>query len=292
MKRDYPMALKNEIVLSGGDVANARVAWDQNQLPYVALEFKSRGAQVFCDITTANVGKQFAIVLDDQVRSAPNIKQRICGGAASIEMGSDANALDEANTLALVLRSGSLTAPVSIAEVRTVGPSLGADAIAAGKLGTLIGGVMVMLYMALWYKRSGMIANGALVLNVTLVFAWMGIFGATLTLPGIAGIALTIGMAVDANIIVFERIREELRLGVIARRAVDAGYDRAAVAIIDSNLTTALAGVVLYSYGTGPIRGFAVTLLVGIVTTLVTALFVTRTFMDIMTRDSSARLDL
>lgn len=291
-KRSYPMPLKNEIVLSGGDVANARVAWDQNQLPYVALEFKSRGAQVFCDITTSNVGKQFAIVLDNQVRSAPNIKQRICGGSASIEMGSDADALDEANTLALVLRSGSLTAPVAIAEVRTVGPSLGADAIQAGSMGTLIGAAMVMAYMLLWYKKSGLVANGALVLNVLLVFASMGVFGATLTLPGIAGIALTVGMAVDANIIVFERIREELRLGVIARRAVDAGFDRAAVAIIDSNLTTALAGVVLYSYGSGPLRGFAVTLLVGIVTTLVTALFVTRTFMDIMTRDSSARLDL
>ncbi|MCO4743475.1 MAG: protein translocase subunit SecD [Proteobacteria bacterium] len=280
-----------EVALTGGEVNDASVAWDPNtQFPYVALEFKPRGATDFCTLTRENVGKRFAIVLDEEVRSAPTIRDQICGGRASIEMGAALDALQDANTLSLVLRTGSLTAPVSIGQVRQVGPTLGADAIRAGTYGTGIGATLVLLFMLLWYRVPGMLANVALFLNVFLVFAFLALFGATLTLPGIAGVALTVGMAVDANIIIYERIREELRLGVHARKAVDAGFEKATWAVLDANITTAIAGVVLYSYGSGPIKGFAVTLLIGIITTLITALFVNRTFLELATRRSSATL--
>lgn len=288
--RDQAHIVK-EVALTGSEVNDASVAWDPNtQFPYVALEFKPRGATDFCTLTSANVGKRFAIVLDNQVRSAPTIRSKICGGRASIEMGAALDALQDANTLSLVLRTGSLTAPVSIGEVRQVGPTLGADAIRAGINGTGIGGTLVLLFMLFWYRLPGMLANVALFLNVFMVFAFLALFGATLTLPGIAGVALTVGMAVDANIIIYERIREELRLGVNARKAVDVGFDKALWAVLDANITTAIAGIVLYSYGSGPIRGFAVTLLIGIGTTLITALFVNRTFLEVATRRSSATL--
>lgn len=288
--RSLPMMLFDEVVLTGADVDDASVGWDQNNIPRVLIDFKPRGANVFCEVTRANVGKQFAILLDEQIRSAPSIREAICGGSASIEMGTSADALDDANTLALVLRSGALTAPVDIGEVREIGASLGADAIASGRTAALAGGLLTLIFMALWYGKPGIIADVALILNVLLVFAMLALFGATLTLPGIAGVALTVGMAVDANIIIYERIREELKLGVPARKAVDAGYEKGVSAVLDANITTAIAGVVLYSYGTGPVRGFAVTLLIGIFTTLVTALFVTRTFMEAATRSSTARL--
>lgn len=291
-ERNTWYVLKNKVLLTGSDVNDAGVSWDQTQQPYVALEFKPKGSQIFCQVTTENVGKPFAIVLDGQVRSAPNIRERICGGRASIEMGQSADATNDANTLAVVLRTGSLNAPVIIGNVTSVGPSLGADAIRAGMTGMGIGGFIILLFMGTWYKASGMIANVALVFNVMLVFALLAGFGATLTLPGFAGIALTVGMAVDANIIIYERIREELKLGVKARKAVETGYEKGVVAVVDANVTTAIAGVVLYSYGTGPIKGFAVTLLIGIFTTLVTALFVTRTFMELSTRSSTARLSI
>ncbi len=292
LERSVPLQLREEVLLTGGDVENASVGFDQNNIPRVLMAFKPRGAQIFCDVTKANVNKRFAILLDGEIRSAPNIREAICGGSASIEMGNSANAIDDANTLALVLRSGALTAPVDIGEVREIGSSLGADAIQSGTIAALIGGTMVGLFMVVWYRVPGIIADVALLLNVLLVFAFLALFGATLTLPGVAGIALTVGMAVDANIIIYERIREELRLGVTARQAVDVGFDKALSAILDANITTAFAGIVLYSYGTGPIKGFAVTLLVGIVTTLVTALYVTRTFMDLLTRSPAARLRL
>jgi preprotein translocase subunit SecD len=279
-----------KVLLTGADVNNAGVGFDRNNLPYVSLEFKPQGARVFCTVTTENVGKPFAIVLDGEVKSAPNIKERICGGGASIEMGGAADPLQEAETLALVLRTGSLDAPVTVAEIRTVGASLGEDAINAGILATIIGSILVITFMAVWYNVSGLLADAALIVSVLVQLATLSLFGATLTLPGIAGIALTIGMTVDANIIIFERIREELALGQHARKAVEAGYDKAFSAILDGNVTTAIAGVVLYSYGTGPIKGFAVTLLVGIGTTLLTALFVSRTFLELMTRNSAARL--
>lgn len=291
-ERVAPLQLHDEVVLTGADVNDAAVRWDQNNQPYVMMNFKPRGGRIFCEVTTANVGKRFAIILDEEVRSAPNIREKICGGSASIEMAAAGDPTKEANTLALVLRTGSLTAPVSIGQVREIGASLGADAIRSGVIGSGIGGTITLLFMFVWYGRAGLVADIALVLNVLLVFSLLALFGATLTLPGIAGVALTIGMAVDANIIIYERIREELRLGVIPRKAVDTGYEKGVVAVLDANVTTAIAGIVLYSYGTGPIKGFAVTLLIGIVTTLVTALFVTRTFMEMLTRNSAARLRL
>lgn len=276
--------------LTGADIDDAGVSFDQSQQPLVTMSFKRRGADKFCDLTSANVNKRFAILLDDKVMSAPNIKQAICGGRAQIEMGGSVDPQQEARTLALVLRTGSLNAPVSVGEVRIIGPSLGADAIRAGGIGALVGGALVLVFMALWYRTAGMVADIALVLNILLLLALLSLFGATLTLPGIAGIALTVGMAVDANIIIYERIREELRLGQLARKAVDAGFEKAIVAVLDANITTAIAGVVLFSYGTGPIKGFAVTLLIGIFTTLVASLFANRTMMELLTRSSSARL--
>lgn len=286
----HAMALFNEVILTGSDVNKASTAWNHNQQPYVALEFKPQGANVFCRVTGENVGKRFAIILDSRIQSAPNIRERICGGRASITMGSDLNATDEAQTLALVLRTGSLNAPVSVGEVRQLGSSLGEDAIHAGLLATFIGGFVVFAFMAVWYRTAGIVADIALAINILLVMALLAMFGATLTLPGFAGLALTIGMAVDANIIIYERIREELRLGMQPRKAVDAGFEKAAVAVLDANITTAIAGVVLYSYGTGPIKGFAVTLLIGIATTLFSALFIARTLMELLTRSSTARL--
>jgi preprotein translocase subunit SecD len=290
--RTKALPLKREVVLTGSDINDAGVEWDQNQQPYVSLSFKPHGAQVFCEITSANVGKQFAIVLDDQVSSAPNIREKICGGSAKIDMAASDDPMAEAQTLSLVLRTGSLDAPVVVGEVRNVGAQLGKDSIRQGTLASLIGAGIVMVYMLVWYKVSGFIANVALAANVLMILAALALFGATLTLPGIAGIALTIGMAVDANIIIYERIREELKLGVNARKAVDAGFENATTAILDSNITTAIAGVVLYSYGSGPIRGFAVTLLVGIATTLITALYVSRSLLELATRSSTARLSI
>jgi preprotein translocase subunit SecD len=284
------MALKSEVVLTGNDVNDAGVGFDQNSQAYVTMEFKPRGGQVFCDITGQNVGKRFAIILDNQIKSAPNIKERICGGAARIEMSSAEDPSREAQTLALVLRTGALDAPVVIASKSQVGATLGADAIREGTIAAVWGSVLVYLFMLLWYKTAGVVADIALTCNVLMVLASMGAFGFTLSLPGIAGIALTVGMAVDSNIIIYERIREELKLGVHPRKAVDTGFEKALVAVVDANITTAIAGIVLYSYGTGPIRGFALTLLIGIVTTLVTAVFVTRTIMDLLTRTSSTRL--
>jgi preprotein translocase subunit SecD len=200
--------------------------------------------------------------------------------------------LKEASVLALVLRTGALPAPVSIGDVRTVGASMGADAIAAGKLATMVGGALVVVFMVLFYRLAGVVSCVALGANMLLVMALLAAAGATLTLPGIAGIALTIGMAVDCNIIVYERIREELRLGKNSRSAVDSGFSSALTAVLDANITTFIAGVVLYTYGTGPIKGFSVTLMIGIITTLFTGIFVSRTMMNFITRKASARLSI
>ena len=209
-------------------------------------------------------------------------------------MGSGDNliARDDASRLALVLRTGSLPAPVKIDSVRTVGATLGADAIQAGKTATVVGFGLVLVFMLLYYKKAGAVSVIALVCNLMLVMALLATVGATLTLPGIAGIALTVGMAVDCNIIIFERIREEKALGKTARAATDAGFSKAFLAVIDANITTFIAGVVLYTYGTGPIKGFAVTLMIGILTTLFTGIFLSRTIMDWMTRKTSARLSI
>jgi preprotein translocase subunit SecD len=288
-----PVIMKNTILLTGNDVSGANVSFNPNtQEPYVTMDFKPQGGNVFCTVTSENVGKPFAIILDSKVKSTPNIQERICNGSARITLNNDMNATQEANILATVLRTGSLNAPVDVGQVRVVGPSLGADAIRAGSIATLIGGSLVLVFMAVWYGRAGLIANFALVLNVMLMLAGLSVFGWTLTLPGIAGIALTNGMAVDANIIIYERIREELKLCQNARKAVETGFEKAAVAVIDANATTAIAGVVLFSYGNVTIQGFAVTLLIGIGTTLITALFVTRSLLEVVTRNSTARLRL
>lgn len=283
--RQLPMVLKDDVILTGDDINDAQTSMDTERAQaYVALEFKSRGAKVFGEVTAANVGKRFAIVLDGAIRSAPVIQTAILGGRASISMG-DGN-LDqqfkEAGTLALVLRSGALPAPVIVGETRTVGASLGEQAIRDGVLATLLGSTLVFLFAIFYYRASGVVAVVALLLNVFGVLALLAAANATLTLPGICGIALTVGMAVDCNILFFERIREELRAGKGVRYAIDAGFDRAFSAVLDANLTNLIAGVVLYSYGTGPIRGFAVTLMIGIVTTLYTGVFVSRTMMDIV----------
>ncbi len=279
-----PYILRDEIMLSGEDVNDARTSVNgQTGEAYVQLEFKPRGQAIFADVTGANINKRFAIVLDEKVRSAPVIRSRI-DGVASIEMGSDQN-LDaqatEASELALVLRSGALPAPVSVGEVRKVGASLGEQAIREGFIAAIIGASMVFLFAAIYYRLSGVIADITLVINALMVVALLAAVGATLTLPGICGIALTIGMAVDCNIIIYERIREELRAGKGPRAALEAGFDRAFVAVFDSNITTLLAGVVLFSYGTGPLKGFAVTLMIGIFTTLFTGVFVSRTLMQL-----------
>ena len=276
--------LKDEIILTGDDINDASVAIDQYNQPYTAMEFKPRGGKIFADVTGENVGRRFAIVLDDKVSSAPNIREKIGGGRASIESGvNDYNlALQEASVLSLVLRTGALPAPVTIGEIRQVGASLGEDAIVAGQRATIVGFGLVLVFMVIYYRQAGLISVIALVAGA----------GATLTLPGIAGIALTIGMAVDCNIIIYERIREELRLGKNSRSAVGTGFDKALLAVLDANITTFIAGVVLYTYGTGPIKGFAVTLMIGIITTLFTGIFVSRTLMDFLTRNSSKRLSI
>lgn len=273
-----PMLVNAEPEMSGETVVDARVRIEQqfNQ-PYVMLEFNAEGAQLFADLTAKNRGKQLAIVLDESVYSAPVIREKIAGGVASIE---GAFTINEARDLAIVLRAGALPADVSIQEERTVGPSLGQDSIRRGVQAISVGSVLVFVFMLVYYKLSGIIANIALLANVLFLLALMSLFQATLTLPGLAGIALTIGMAVDGNILVYERIREELRLGKSVRVAVEMGFNKALWSILDANITTLIAGVILFQFGTGPVRGFAVTLSAGILTTLFTVLVLTRTLFD------------
>jgi len=269
-----PILLKETTVLTGGMLndAQGRISPSDN-MPYVALSFNPDGARVFERVTSENVGRRLAIVLDGKVNSAPVIRDAISGGKAIIE-GRFTD--DEARDLALVLRSGALPAPVDIIEERTVGPSLGEDSIRKGVFASMIGALLVIVFMVVYYKGSGIIANIALVANIVILVAIMSLFHAVLTLPGIAGIGLTIGMAVDANILVFERIREEIRLGRTAKMALEAGYKNAFWTIVDANVTTLIAAVVLFQFGTGPIKGFAVTLSVGILTTLFTTLVVSK----------------
>lgn len=291
-KRTTPYVVKQQIILTGDDINDARVGMNQFNEPYVALEFKPKGGNVFAEVTGENVGRRFAIILDNKVRSAPYIRERIGGGRASIEMGvTDYQlALEEAKVLSLVLRTGALPAPVTIGDIRQVGASLGEDAILAGEEATLVGFLLVVAFMITIYRKLGLVSVVALGLNILFVLALLAAAGATLTLPGIAGMALTIGMAVDCNIIIFERIREERRLGKNDRSAADTGFDKGLWAVLDANITTFIAGVVLYTYGTGPIKGFAVTLMVGILTTLFTGIFVSRTLTDLLTRKATSRL--
>ncbi|MEW6374479.1 MAG: protein translocase subunit SecD [Thermodesulfobacteriota bacterium] len=279
--KKVPYLLKEKTMMTGEVLKDARVALDsQFHEPYVALEFDDIGAKLFEQITGANVKKRLAIILDNNVYSAPVIQERIAGGRAQITGRFDTK---EASDLAIVLRAGALPAPVKIIEERTVGPSLGQDSIRKGILSTLISAVLVVLFMIFYYRISGVIADIALLLNLILILATLALFRATLTLPGIAGLVLSIGMAVDANVLIHERIKEELRWGKTPRAAIDQGYHRAFVTIIDSNLTTLIAGVLLYQFGTGPVRGFAVTLCIGILANIFTAVYVTRWVFDFLT---------
>lgn len=275
------IAVEKDAMLTGEDVSDARPAFDNLNQAYVTLNFNSRGARIFERVTGENVGRGMAIVLDGTVYSAPVIRERIGGGRASIS-GSFTTA--EAQDLAIVLRAGSLPAPVTILEERTVGPSLGQEAIDSGVRASLVGALAVVLFMALYYGLAGVIADGMLCFTILILLAGMGAFGATLTLPGIAGIVLTIGMAVDANVLIYERIREELRNGFTPLAAVRAGFDRASISIMDSNLTTIIVTVILYQFGTGPVRGFAVTLGLGIVASMFTAVFVSRAIFETWAR--------
>ncbi|WP_029917662.1 protein translocase subunit SecD [Pelobacter seleniigenes] len=275
---ETPLVVKDKTVLTGDLLADANVRIDTRfNEPYVAIEFNSVGAKRFDQITAANVGKRMAIVLDDTVYSAPVIRERISGGSAQI---SGAFTSQEATDLAIVLRAGSLPAPVKILENRTVGPSLGQDSIDRGIRSIWVGAVLVILAMIIYYQMSGVVAVIALSLNLVFIAAMLAMFGATLTLPGLAGIVLTIGMAVDANVLIFERVREEIRLGRAPKLALDSGYSKAFLTIIDANLTTLLAALVLFQFGTGPVRGFAVTLSIGIIASLFTAIFVSRLIFD------------
>lgn len=272
-----PIVVKSEAVLTGEYITDANVQFDSYGQAYVGMSFNARGARVFEEVTGANVKKRLAIVLDDSVYSAPVIQDRISGGRASI---TGQFTTEEAHDLAVVLRAGSLPAPVNILEERTVGPSLGQESIDKGFIAACIGGVMVVLFMMLYYRRAGVIAAFAIVLDILLIMAGLAAFGATLTLPGIAGIILTLGMAVDANVLIYERIREELRAGESVPTAIDNGFSRATITIFDSNLTTVIAAVILYQFGTGPVRGFAVTLTLGILASMFTAIFISRIFFD------------
>ena len=270
--------LESRALLTGEYIQDARVRpAEQLQGASVELVLNTTGARLFEQITAANVKRRLAIVLDNRVYSAPVIQERIAGGRASITGNFD---LKEARDLAIVLRAGALPAPVEIVEERTVGPSLGKDSIRQGVTSFIVGGVLVIVFMIAYYKQAGLVAVVAVVLNVLYMLATLAGFQAVLTLPGIAGIVLTVGMAVDANVLINERIREELRAGRAVRSAIEAGYKNALPAILDSNITTFLSGVILFQFGTGPIKGFAVTLCIGILTTIITAVYLTRVYYD------------
>ena len=279
------LVLDKAPLLSGQDIVDARPAFDERNQACVSIQFSSRGADQFERVTEELIHQQFAIVLDGVIQSAPVIQQKISGGKASI---TGSFTTEEAQDLAVVLRSGSLPAEVKVLEERTVGPSLGADSIRAGLIAGVVGAVGVMLIMQVCYGMSGLLANLMLTFTIGLLFAGLGIFGATLTLPGIAGVVLTIGMSVDANVLVFERIREEIGRRLPIREAVAAGFREARSSILDANFTTLLTAAVLYQFGTGPIRGFAVTLALGILASMFTAIFVSHLCFDWWIRRNGA----
>ena len=274
--------------VDGSMIDDARVSVDpQENRPFVSLDFNRRGGEVFARVTEENVKKRFAIVLDDRVNSAPQIQQRIGGGSARITLGGDSDTrvvLREANDLVVVLRAGALPAPLSEGKQDYVGPTLGSDTIKHARNAMMVGISLVLLFMAVYYGSAGWIANGAVLINLGLQLATMVLFGATITLPGLAGLALTVGMSVDNNVLINERIREEMRDGKTLRAAVDAGYNHAFSAIFDGHVTTLISGVVLLQYGTGPVKGFAVTLLIGVIANLFTGVFATRVVFDWLVR--------
>jgi preprotein translocase subunit SecD len=279
-ERRIPYLVQTKTLLTGADLATARVSIDQNTSePYVSVEFNPEGAKAFADLTAANVGRRLAIILDGNVHSAPVIREKIPSGQAQITGGFTS---EEATDLAIVLRAGALPAPVKVLEERTVGPSLGADSIRQGVIAILVSTALVFLFMVVYYRLSGLIADVALGLNLLVLLATMAGFHATLTLPGIAGIALTIGMAVDTNILIFERIREELRTGKTVRAAIDSGFARAFRTVIDTHVTVLVSAIILYNFGTGPVKGFALSLGIGILASLFTAVFFTRLVFDLI----------
>lgn len=280
-----PYVLQTDAMMGGDTLNDAAVTLDQIGQAIVVFSFDAKGAKEFGDLTTKHVKKLLAIVLDGVVQTAPNLREPITGGRGQIEMGGSGDRqknIDDANITAMVLRSGALPAELEQLEERTVGPTLGKDSIDKGKYAGLIGGVLVFIFMLIYYKSYGLLANLALTLNVMMILAILTSLQATLTLPGVAGIVLTIGMAVDANVIIFERIKEEIAKGAGLIGAIKEGYARAFTAILDANVTTAAVCVVLMYFGTGPIRGFAVTLIVGIVTSMFTAIFFTRTILNLL----------
>jgi preprotein translocase subunit SecD len=266
--------IEKRVLVSGADLTDAQPGFDQRTSePIVSFRFNSSGARKFAEATQANVGKPFAIVLDNKVISAPVIREPILGGAGQI---SGNFTVQSANDLAILLRAGALPAPLTIIEERTVGPGLGQDSINAGEHAAYVGAALVIVFMFATYGLFGLFANIAVAINVAMIFGVLSLLSATLTLPGIAGIVLTVGIAVDSNVLIYERIREEARSGRTAINAIDAGFTRALATILDSNITTFIAAAVLFYIGTGPVRGFAVTLGVGIITTLFTAFTLTR----------------
>ncbi len=260
-------------VVTGEDLVDAQPSFDQNGQPAVNFRFNTSGARRFGDYTAENIGSPFAIVLDDEVVSAPVIQSHIPGGSGIITGNFT---IEESTNLAVLLRAGALPAELEFLEERTIGPELGQDSIDAGKIATIVAFVAVLVFMGLSYGLFGLFANVALVLNIALIFGMLSLIGGTLTLPGIAGIVLTVGMAVDANVLIFERIREELKAGRGPARAIDEGYSKALSAILDANITTFITAVILFAMGSGPVRGFAITLGLGILTSVFTAIFVTR----------------
>ncbi len=269
-----PYVIKKQVLVSGGDLTDAQPGFDQRSgEPIVSFRFNTSGSRKFAQATTENVGQPFAIVLDNEVISAPVIREPITGGSGQISGNFTVQA---ANDLAILLRAGALPAPLTVIEERTVGPGLGQDSIEKGELAAYVGSIMVIVFMLATYRLFGVFANIAVAINVAMIFGLLSLLNATLTLPGIAGIVLTVGIAVDSNVLIYERIREELRGGRNAISAIDAGFKRALSTILDSNITTFIAAAVLFYIGTGPVRGFAVTLGIGIITTVFTAFELTR----------------
>lgn len=265
-------------VVSGEELVDAQPSFDQNNRPAVSFRFDTTGARKFGDYTAANIGAPFAIILDNEVISAPVIQSHIPGGSGII---TGSFSVEESTKLAVLLRAGALPAEMTFLEERTIGPELGADSVEAGKLAAIIGMVCIVVYLVACYGWFGLMANLALAVNILLLIAILSSIGATLTLPGIAGIVLTMGMAVDANVLIFERIREELRAGLNPARAIEVGFDRAFSAIMDSNVTGLLTALIMFWIGSGPVRGFAVTLGIGILTSMFTAVYVTRLIIEL-----------
>lgn len=274
-----PYLVKKETLLSGSAVKDARVEIGQWGQPYISLEFKSEAADKWAEITGQHVEERIAIILDNVIKSAPVVKSRILQGKCVIE---GQFTMDEAYELKIVLRSGALPIPLNIIQNTTIGPSLGRDSIRKGVWAGIIGFIAVFVFMIIYYKKAGLIADAALLLNLLFVLAAMAALKATLTLPGIAGIILIIGISIDANVIIFERIREELGKGRAPRSAVDAGYSKALRTILDANITTLIVALILFQFGSGPIRGFATTLSIGILASLFTAIVVTRIIFNLL----------